>query len=397
MKNKLTKRSVDAIPVPSQADGDLVVRDTELTGFALRVTPSGSRIYFAEPRLAGRRRRVRIGRHGAVTAEQAREKAKEILAHTILGEDIASARQQARQCPTLAQLLDAYADRYAKSHKKPRTIAEDERMTKLHILPAMGTKRTSKVTGEDIATLRRAMEKTPIRFNACRALLSHAFNLALRGEHGPLGPGWGVLSNPCTYIPKYPTRKRERFLSQDEFAALGKALVALGTGERPLRAPAIAAIRLLALTGARRDEIRTCRWEYVDFDHACLRLPDSKTGAKIIPLPAAAIIVLKGLRTAHPFSPWVIPGTAPGTCINDLEHPWQRIRESSGLGGVRLHDLRHSHASTAVVGGIPLQVVGAILGHRHMATTERYAHVGADPVREATELVGALIAGKLAI
>jgi integrase len=396
MKCKLTKRSVDAVPVPVGRNAETVVKDSELPGFGLRVTATGGRIYFAEPRLAGRRRRVRIGRHGVVTAEQAREKAKEILAQTLLGEDIASARKQARECPTVAQLLEAYSERFAQSHKKPRTLEEDQRMTKLHILPALGNKRTNEVTGEDIATLRRAMEKTPIRFNACRALLSHAFNLALRAEHGPLGPGWGLASNPCTYIPKYPVRKRERFLSQDEFAALGKALVAVGTGKRRMRAPVIAAVRLLALTGARRDEIRTCRWEWVDFEHACLRLPDSKTGAKVIPLPVAAIAVLRELRAAHPFSKWVVPGTEPGTCVNDLEHPWQRIRKLAGLLDVRLHDLRHSHASTAVVGGIPLRIVGAILGHRNVSTTDRYAHVGNDPVREGVEKVGDLIASKLA-
>ncbi|HEY2774683.1 MAG TPA: site-specific integrase [Candidatus Binatia bacterium] len=396
MQCKLTKRTVEAIPAPAGTSTEIIVRDSELPGFGLRVTATGGRIYFAEPRLAGRRRRIRIGRHGVVTADQAREKAKEILAHTLLGEDIASARQQARQCPTVAHLLNTYADRFANSHKKARTIAEDERMAKLHILPALGTTRTSEVTGEDIACLRRAMEKTPIRFNACRALLSHAFNLALRGEHGPLGPGWGITSNPCSYIPKYPTRKKERFLSQDEFSALGKALIAVGTGKRPLRAPVISAIRLLALTGARRDEIRTCRWEWVDFENAYLRLPDSKTGAKAIPLPAAAVTVLKELRAAHPFSKWVIPGKAPGTCLNDLEHPWQRVRKAAGLTDVRLHDLRHSHASTAVVGGIPLRIVGAILGHRNLSTTDRYAHLGVDPVREGVERVGDLIAGRLA-
>jgi integrase len=396
MKFKLTKRSVEAVPVPAGNAKDVVIRDSELTGFGLRVTRSGSRIYFAEPRHVGRRRRVKVGRHGTITAEQARELAKQILAQTVLGEDIAGARQRERTYPTVAELLEAYTERFAKSHKKPRTLEEDARMVKLHLVPALGRERACDVTGENIATLRRSMEKTPIRFNACRALLSHAFNLALRAEHGPLGPGWGLTSNPCAYIPKYPTRKRERFLSQEEFAALGEALEAVSTGKRPIRPAVVAAIRLLALTGTRRDEIRTCRWEHVDFEHACLRLPDSKTGAKVVPLPAAAVAVLRELRTAYPFSQWVVPSETAGMCVNDLEHPWQRIRKLAGLEDVRLHDLRHSHASTAVVGGIPLRVVGAILGHRNVATTDRYAHVGADPIREGAEKVGALIASRMA-
>ena len=148
---------------------------------------------------------------------------------------------------------------------------------------------------------------------------------------------------------------------------------------------------MLLLTGARRGEILQLRWEYVDLVHACLRLPDSKTGAKTVAVSAAALDVLASLERR---SDWVFP-TQRGDLPVDLSRPWDRIRERAKLPRLRLHDLRHSHASVLATDGVPLLVIGRILGHKVPATTARYAHLADDPVRKAVEAAGDRIAAAL--
>jgi integrase len=150
---------------------------------------------------------------------------------------------------------------------------------------------------------------------------------------------------------------------------------------------ALAAIGLLVLTGARLMEILTLRWDHVDFANAVLRLPDSKTGAKPIYLNDAAINLLRKIprMTGNPF---VIVGGKPGSRLVNLQKPWRRIRAATNLNDVRIHDLRHSFASVAAGAGMSLPVIGKLLGHSQPATTARYAHLAADPVRAASNLIG---------
>ena len=153
----------------------------------------------------------------------------------------------------------------------------------------------------------------------------------------------------------------------------------------------IAAIRLLLFTGARLGEILGLRWNHVDFERACLRLPDSKTGQKVLYLSAPALEVLAGLPRLDG-NPHVICGEREGAHLVNLEKPWRRLRARSGLDDVRLHDLRHSFASFGAAGGLSLPMIGKLLGHTQAATTERYAHLAADPIRAANEAIGERIA-----
>ena len=182
-------------------------------------------------------------------------------------------------------------------------------------------------------------------------------------------------------------------MSNDELAHLGEVLTeAEHTGtELP---SAIAAIRLLLFSGCRRSEILTLQWEHVDFERQCLRLQESKTGAKTVYLSPPALEVLTGTERQEG-NPYVIRGAKPGAHLVNLTKPWMRIRARAGLDDVRLHDLRHSFASVAVAGGLSLPLIGALLGHTQPQTTARYAHLAADPLRQATDLVGRRIAAAM--
>jgi len=208
-----------------------------------------------------------------------------------------------------------------------------------------------------------------------------------------LAERWGMRpdgTNPCRHIERYREHRRERYLSAAETARLGDALAVLEREEK-LSGAAAAAVRLLALTGARRGEVCTLRWEYIDWERACLRLPDSKTGAKVIPLAAPAIQLLSELPRR---SEWCFP-TEEGSLPLDLSRPWDRIRKRAQLPKVRIHDLRHTTASVLAAQGESLIIIGKLLGHTVPSTTARYAHLSDNPVRAAAERVGAQIARAL--
>ena len=191
--------------------------------------------------------------------------------------------------------------------------------------------------------------------------------------------------NPARGVKKPPARKMERFLSKDEIARLAAALDAEST--RTGNPYPAAAIKLLLLTGGRRSEILGLQWQHVDFEQQCLRLPDSKTGAKIIYLNPPALEVLAGLPRRES-NPYVVPGKREGRPLIGIDKLWFHVRDVAGLQDVRLHDLRHSFASMGVAGGLSLPIIGALLGHKHPTTTGRYAHLSADPLRAANDLVG---------
>jgi len=382
---KLTNRSVAAI---KPADRDVFVWDEDLAGFGLRVKPSGVKSFLVQYRNQHNiSRRHTIGRHGVVSPEQARRKAKMLLVEVLDGADPVADRKDARKAPTVADLADRYVTQHAEVRKRPRSIATDKSLLRLHILPAMGRQKVAVISRADVTKLHYEMKDTPGAANRTMALLSKMMNLAEKWDLRPDG------SNPCRHVERYPERKMERFLSADELARLGTVLVeAERTGiELP---SVIAAIRMLAFTGARLSEILDLRWDHVDFERACLRLPESKTGPKIIHLNAPALEVLNGIKRQES-SPWVIAGRDQGKPLVNLRKPWHRIRERAGLGGVRLHDLRHSFASVGAAGGLSLPLIGALLGHTQAATTQRYAHLAADPLKQATDLIGERIAAAM--
>ena len=384
---KLSKRTVDAA---KPGERDSYVWDAELSGFGLKVTPAGRKVYLIQYRLGGRKgrtRRVTIGKHGTVTPDEARSQAKRLLGVVASGQDPAEDRDKAKAEMNMGPVLEQFLSEHADAKLKASTAEEYRRLARLYVLPAFRHRQIGDMKQTDVARFHHGLKDKLYQANRSLALLSKFFNWC--EKHGLRADG----SNPCRHIEKYKERKRERFLSEEELARLGEVLRA--AEEDQTASPwAIAAIRLLALTGARLSEILTLKWEYVDFEQQQLRLPDSKTGQKSIYLNAPALEVLASIPKLES-NPFVICGERPGAHLVKLQKPWQRIRKAARLDDVRLHDLRHSFASVAVGGGMSLPVIGALLGHSQPQTTQRYAHLSADPLKAASEAIAKRIASAM--
>jgi len=383
----ISKRSVDAF---QSAAKDTFLWDDELSGFGLKVTPAGRKVYLVQYRLGGRKgrvRRVTIGVHGRITPEQARVEAKRLLGQVASGEDPAELKQHDKGQPTLGELVDVFLSEHADAKLKASSAVEYRRLAGLYLSDTLKRRFVSDISRPDIARLHLAMRDKPYQANRMLALLSKFFNWCEQHGYRP------DSSNPCRHIEKYKERHRERFLSPLELARLGEALAEAEANETT--SPYVtAALRLLVLTGARLSEILTLKWSYVEFDNILLRLPDSKTGAKVIYLNAPALQILTDLPRLEG-NPFVICGKREGARLINLQKPWRRIREVAGLDDVRIHDLRHSFASVAASSGQSLPVIGALLGHTQPQTTARYAHLAADPLRAASDAVGGKIAASL--
>ncbi len=409
--SRLTKRVVDALQ-PDPASGRDVFRwdegDGALKGFGVRLKPSGVASYLLQYRnRQGRTRRLALGRVGELTPDQARSLAGKKLRQIREGGDPSADRHAARQAMTLGELTDLYLDEgpAAKATKKASSWAADRSNIERHIRPLLGRKLASALTQADVARFQRDVAtgktaadiKTGLRG---RAIVqggkgTAARSLTVLAAMLQFGVARGVLPvNPAKGVRPYRGQKRERFLSEAEVATLADNLAEM---EREgLNPTCAAAIRLLMLTGCRKSEIVSLRWEHVDFERSCLNLPDSKTGAKVVPLAAAALKMLAELRPDDPHkSPWILPNASGARPIANLQKVWETLRQRAEMPELRLHDLRHSFASFAVAGGATLYMVGKVLGHKQSRTTEIYAHLAADPVRAVADRAAKQIAAAM--
>jgi integrase len=381
---KLTKRVVDAAEIRER---EYFIWDEDLPGFGLRVLPSGRKRYIIQYRAGRRSRRISLGPSSVLTCEQARDRAITIIAATKNGDDPAARRDANRRAITVKELAARFEKEHIHLRLKPSTAKGYKRMLERFVLPRLGNLRVIEVTRADIAQLHHDLRHIAYDANRCLEMLSKMFNLAEMWGLRPDG------SNPRKHIKKYPEEKRERFLSPAELRRVGEVLREME--QEGIELPAsIAAVRLLMLTGCRLGEIMNLKWDYVDAPGKALRLPDSKTGAKVVHLGQPAVEVLEKIKRVEG-NPWVILGTKPGARLTDLQPFWQRARARAGLKDVRIHDLRHTFASTAVASGQGLPMIGKLLGHTQVQTTARYAHLAADPVKTAADQVAGSIAATL--
>jgi integrase len=373
---KLTKRLVDAVECRA---AEYFIWDDEIPGLGIRVLPSGRRVYVVQYRVGRRSRRISLGPSTVLACEQARKRAISIIAAARNGVDPANERDAARHAMTVNELAERFDTEHISVRLKASTAKEYRRNLRRFILPALGRLTVTDITRADVAKFHHDLRHIPYQANRCLEVVSKMFSLAELWGLRPDG------TNPRKHIKKYPEEKRERFLSVAELRRIGEVLGEME--DEGIELPsAILAARLLILTGCRLNEIMTLKWAYVDVAERVLRLPDSKTGAKLVHLGQAAIDLLQAAERVDD-NPWVITGALPGKHLSDLQPFWRRVRARAGLKDVRIHDLRHTFASMAVASGQGLPMIGKLLGHTQVQTTARYAHLAADPVRIAADLV----------
>lgn len=414
---RLTKKFVEALTPPDEKY--VTIWDDRLIGFGVRIRPSSKKAYIVQAKKNGKTIRKNVGVHGTLTADQARETAADLLRQIHAGINPNEEAKKEREKCTMEGLCTQFLDEYVPSHLKPSTAGDYRQVIEKFILPAMGELRAEDVAREDVAKLHNSMRRIPYQANRTLSVMSVILNQA---------ENWGLRpdrSNPCYHIKKYKEQKRERYLSPDELACLGETMNA----EKDFAPSAVSAFKLLVFTGARLSEIQTLKWDYVRGNK--IHLPDSKTGAKIIPLNQPALDTLSEVKRIEG-NPYVVTGKKEDAYLTDLQRPWRRIRKQAtiqfwlrhsetaarlvnelaeqndeqpsweechkaaksaklelpiGLADVRIHDLRHTFASAAVMSGESLPMIGKILGHTQPQTTARYAHLADDPLQSASERI----------
>ncbi len=410
---RITKRTVDALE-PSSAD--VFLWDEDLAGFGVRVTRRGHKSYVVQYRVPGLGRRafakrIVLGEHGVLTPEEARRLARQELGRVAHGRDPAADRAARRAAASVKALGETYLDD-ARATLKESTVLEYRRLWNKHVVPALGSRPVPEVASVEVRRLHRSLHMTPYLANRLLAMLGAFFTYAskqdVRAPH----------DNPAHGVEFYPERARERFLTPQEFRRLGDALSraekeGLPPAPNQRRKPAskqtakhrpkaadqpipanpfgVAAIRLLALTGCRESEILSLTWDAVDFERGHLRFSDTKTGKSTRPLSKAAAAVLDALPRIDG-NRFVLPGAKSGEHLKEIKRLWYAVRHAAKLDGVRLHDLRHSYASVPASSGESMLVLKTLLGHKRVATTERYAHLGDDPVKRAADRAASSIA-----
>ncbi|AHG91852.1 protein of unknown function DUF4102 [Gemmatirosa kalamazoonensis] len=454
---KLTKRAVDALaPQTGPVAADFFVWDDDVKGFGVRVWPSGRKSFVFAFRIGGRagtKQRVTLGDFGALTVDEARKRATQLRADVFAGRSPAAeraARKRAvaaeRAAPTVSEAADAFLAE-CRAKLKPSTVAEYTRLLGVtaakrgpskgaerqgELRRALGRFKVADITRAQVAKLHLGMADRPYSANRALATLSALFVYAERQGFRPDG------SNPCRHISAYPEQKRERYLTEAEFAALGAALARAGREGLPIppkreqrrkATPAtakhrtkdtspegarslkpfnpigVAVLRFLLLTGWREGEALTLEWAHVDHAYrgapnappGFVVLPNTKTGRSIRELGAPAFAVMDEMRAhRHAGNEYVFPGKKPGAHYTDTARVWDAVRHAAGLPDVRLHDLRHAFASVAASGGLTLPLIGALLGQTDSATTARYAHLVESSRKRAAEQTSAAVATALA-
>jgi integrase len=394
----LSQKFVKEIVPPKKGAVTFWDNDPKLSGFGIRVYSSGARSFFLNYRLDGRERRFTIGPFPRWSVVAARERAKELRIEIDRGHDPAGAKRERRDAATVQDLIDRYVDQHLplKTIAGPRVEDEKRMLEEIGRLLGKHTK-VANVHGGDITEMRRKITESgrPVRANRILAVASKLFSLSLVPLAGE-DRSWrdAAQGNPCKGIKRNSEESRERFYSQDELAAISDAL-----NEYPGVAADCA--RLIMLTGCRPSEALKATWEQFDKEPRYWIKPSAHTKQRKthkLPLSPAAIELVDRLRKKGK-GKWVFPGDKSDEPLAALWHVWHFVRIRAKLAPdeqgnpARLYDLRHSFASVGAGGGLSLLVIGKLLGHTQARTTQRYAHLADDPLREAAEKITTVITG----
>ncbi|MCA0431630.1 MAG: site-specific integrase [Proteobacteria bacterium] len=390
---RLSKKTVDAC-VPK--DREYFVWDEDMPGFGLRVFPSGKKSYVLQYRHLGRTRRYAIGLHGKVTPEKAREKAIKLSGVIVDGRDPSAERRRLHQEIDVAALCKAYLKEGCQN-KKASTLATDKGRIERHIIPLLGKLRVSSVTSGDVSRFVNDVMsgKTSGDFKGGPRSIAR-----VRGGKGAAARTTGLLGgiftfakqqkliehNPVHGVARPKDVERSRVLQQEEIVRLGIILEA----EDKINPMAKRAVWLLILTGCRKSEILSLKWEHVDFDKGLFQLPDSKTGAKVVVVGKPAIALLKSIPR-EVGNPYVLPATRGTGHYTGLQKDWEKIRKKAAIEDVDIHDLRRTFGSVGVSDGASLHNVGKLLGHKDPRTTMVYAHLNDSAMRSTAEETSFLI------
>ena len=347
------------------------IRDTSLKGFGIRVYPTGNKRYFIHTQHEGQRIWKIVGDAGNTGLKEARERARLMLTAVRNGNPVLPNE-------TLFETVaEEVFHRYGRNWK-PGTLSVNRSYYRNQILPWFRGYQIEDITVADVQEWFASLHATPVAADRSAPVLSIIMTCAETYGYRPEG------SNPCKGIKRYRRQGRDRFLSEQEIFRLG---VVLKKHEEtfPMH---VAIIRLLLLTGCRKQEIATLQWK--EYCERHLHLKDSKTGPRMVWLSSPARQILEGFpRTAS----WIFPSPKTGNSISKgtVDHFWLRVRSEAGLRDVRLHDLRHTYASIAVMQGENILTVGRLLGHDDPGTTLKYTHLAEGKVVEAAEAVGAIL------
>ena len=368
---RLTQRRVDTLR-PRQTVR--TVRDAELKGYGVRITPSGRKRYFIHSQHRGHRVWKIVGDAAVMTEAEARTRARSMLAALRNDRDIEAEASGDALFETVAEeVFIRYGRRW-----KPRTLAVNRCYLSNQILPFFAGRPIAEITREEVQRWFHSLHATPAAANRSAPILSVIMQQAEAWGYRPDG------GNPCKGIKRYRQKPSERFLSPEEYRRLGMVLDR-HEAHQPFR---VAALRLLLLTGCRKSEIVTLEWRF--YRDGRLYLADSKTGPRTVWLCEAARGVLDNLPRARHL---VFPVRGHRHPWSWLDAFWVQVRAEAGLDDVRLHDTRHSFASMALSSGETIRTVGRLLGHDNAATTLKYAHLSDATVRETVEALAPLLSG----
>ena len=362
-------------------DRKYVIRDDTITGLGLAVQPSGVKTFFLARMVRGRRRYARIGDAETMTVPEARREARRLVASYI--EPVNTDNGPRTSGHPMTEFADEFLERYAR-HWKPVTLENSAYIVRKYILPAFGHLAVDEITVEHVKDWFASMAATPGNANRSMPTLSVMMRMAEL---------WGYRrhnSNPCKNTKRYRVQAKERFLTAEEMARLNAVL----TRDEFYCPHIVAIIRLLMLTGCRFGEIVSLEWDWIKGKR--ILLPDSKSGPRTVWLSSAARAVIDAIPRYSDDCPYFFPARPATRPIDNIEFQWHRIRNEAGLPGLRIHDLRHSWASTAAMNGVDMVTIAKLLGHALVETTERYTHLSDQSVADAADRVSGRIHAALA-